>query len=100
MAALLVLASLRAAAREDDLRDGAEAVRLARRACTLTRFQIPEALDVLGGAYAEAGRFDEAVEVERLTVWYARAAGRTALAAGAAERLALYESGRPYRRAE
>ena len=100
VAALLVLASLRAAAREDDLRDGAEAVRLARRACTLTRFQIPEALDVLGGAYAEAGRFDEAVEVERLTVWYARAAGRTALAAGAAERLALYERGRPYRRAE
>ncbi|MFN8094680.1 MAG: tetratricopeptide repeat protein [Vicinamibacteria bacterium] len=100
VAALLVLASLRAAAREDDLRDGAEAVRLARRACTLTRFQVPEALDVLGGAYAEAGRFDQAVEVERLAVWYARAAGRTALAPGAAERLALYESGRPYRRAD
>lgn len=98
VAALLVLASLRAAAREDDLRNGDEAVRLAKRACSLTRFQVPEALDVLAGAWAESGRFAEAVQVAQLTLWYARAAERPTLAPGAARRLELYESGRPFRR--
>ena len=100
VSALLVLASLRAAAREPDLRDGAEAVRLARRACTLTRFQVPEALDVLAGAYAEAGRLEEAVRVGEVALWYARAAQREALAPGAAQRLELYRQGRPFRRAD
>ncbi|MGE5125328.1 MAG: tetratricopeptide repeat protein [Betaproteobacteria bacterium] len=100
VSSLFVLASLRAAAREADLRDGDEAVRLAKRVCAITRFQIPEALDVLAGAYAEAGRFEQAVQLARLTLWYARSAERTKLAAGAEQRLALYERGLPFRRAD
>ena len=100
VSALLVLASLRSAAREDAFRDGAEALRLARRACAQTRFQVPEALDVLAGALAESGRFEDAAEVGELTLWYARAAERTALASGAAARLELYRQRRPFRRAD
>jgi hypothetical protein len=59
---------------------------------------VPEALDVLAGAWAEAGRFAEAVQVAQLTLWYARAAERPLLAPGAARRLELYEGGRPFRR--
>ena len=100
VAALLVLASLRSAARDPGLRDAEEALRLARRACSLTRFQIPEAIDVLAAAHAEAGRFEDAVRLGRFVAWYAGAADRKLLAAGAAERLALYERGQPYRRAD
>ncbi|MCG6926155.1 MAG: tetratricopeptide repeat protein [Acidobacteria bacterium] len=97
---LFVLATVRAAAREPDLRDGAEAVRVARQACAVTRYQIPEPIDVLAGAYAEAGRFDEAVRLAEFTVWFARAAARTDLVPGAEERLALYRQGQPFRRAD
>ena len=36
-------------------RDGAEAVRLAKRACELTEYKLPYTLDTLAAAYAEAG---------------------------------------------
>jgi tetratricopeptide (TPR) repeat protein len=98
VSALFVLASVRAAAREPGLRDGEEAVRIARRACAVTRYQIPEPLDVLAGAYAQAGRFDEAVRVGEFALWFARAAERTELIPGAEERLELYRQGQPFRR--
>jgi Tfp pilus assembly protein PilF len=100
VSALLVLASLRAAAGDPSLRNGEEAVQLAKRACALTRYQIPEPLDVLAGAYAEAGRFDEAVRLADFTLWFARAAERTKLVPGAGQRLELYRQGKPFRRAD
>jgi len=100
VSALLVLGSVRAAAREPGLRDGEEAVRIARRACAVTRYQIPEPLDVLAGAYAEAGRFDEAVRIGEFALWFARAAERTELVPGAEERLELYRQGQPFRRTD
>jgi hypothetical protein len=42
-------------------RDGAEAVRLAERACALTDRRIPAFLATLAAAYAEAGDFSRAV---------------------------------------
>jgi len=100
VSALFVLASVRASAKEPDLRDGEEAVAAARRACAVTRYQIPEPMDVLAGAYAEAGRFDEAVRLAEFTLWFAGAAERTDLVPGAEERLALYRQGKPFRRTD
>ena len=42
-------------------RDGAEAVRLAERACALSERRIPALLATLAAAYAEAGDFPRAV---------------------------------------
>ena len=44
-----------------EYRDGARAVELARRGCELTNWQDPNILDTLASAYAECGRFEEAV---------------------------------------
>ena len=55
------LAWLLATCPEADVRDGAEAVRLGERACELTRFKRTVMVGTLAAAYAEAGRFAEAV---------------------------------------
>ena len=91
------LAWLLATAPEDSLRDGAEAVRLAEGASRATGDRLPEALDVLAAAYAEAGRFEDATATARRAGELATAAGLTALVAEVAQRLALYEEGKPYR---
>jgi len=44
------------------LRNGPEAVELAERACNVTRYSQPGMVRTLAAAYAEAGRFDEAVK--------------------------------------
>ena len=55
------LAWILAASPSSELRDGAEAVKLAARACELDHRQQPLFIGTLAAAYAEAGRFDEAV---------------------------------------
>jgi protein O-mannosyl-transferase len=57
----------------------------------------PALLDVVGAAYAEVGRFDDAVTLARRAQERATAAGRTNLAQEIAGRLREYESGRPWR---
>ena len=59
-AVLKTLAWLLATHPRDDLRDGAEAQRLAERARAATEGRDAEALIVLAAAHAEQGRFDEA----------------------------------------
>ncbi len=59
------LAWIRATHPDPELRNGAEAVRLAERACALWKDRDPNLLDTLAAAYAEAGRFPEAVERSR-----------------------------------
>jgi len=78
------------------LRDGAAAVRLAERVCRATGFQDPRALDVLAAAYAEVGRFQEAVIVGRRATQLAaaRATGGAAREIGA--RVELYQADKPF----
>ncbi len=59
--ALNNLAWILATAPEPQLRNGARAVRLARRACRLNRYRDAASLSTLAAALAEQGRFDEAV---------------------------------------
>jgi tetratricopeptide (TPR) repeat protein len=93
------LAWLLATCPQAKFRDGPEAVRLAQRACELTRDERPEFLDTLAVAYAEAGRFDQAVLVARKGIDLATHLGQEALANEIREHLRMYEAGRPYREA-
>lgn len=91
------LAWLLATAPDPGLRQGAEAVRLAESVCEATGYRIPEPLDVLAAAYAEAGDFDRAVEAARRAHELAVSARRIELADRIRSRLAAYEAGEPYR---
>jgi hypothetical protein len=82
------------------LRDGAEAVELAQQAGELTDKWNPAVLDTLAAAYAEAGRFFEAVQVARKARELAAVRSNTALADEIAARIKLFESGKPYRDAQ
>jgi Flp pilus assembly protein TadD len=80
-----------------ELRNGEEAVRLAERACELTGHQETRCLGTLDAAYAEAGRFDDALRTAGQTQEMALVKGETGLAAFAAERIELYRAGKCYR---
>jgi tetratricopeptide (TPR) repeat protein len=95
--ALNELARLLACAPEDGLRDGAEAVKLAEKACALTNNQQPTMLTTLAAAYAEAGRFQDAIVAAQKARALAASNGESALAAKAVELLGLCQSGRPLR---
>jgi tetratricopeptide (TPR) repeat protein len=103
-----LLAWLLATCPDDGIRDGAEAVALAK---ALQRSWRPgpqqqdgrllaryaAALRVLGAAYAEAGRFGEAADAARALLTLLERAGQAALAAEAREMLSAYRARRPWR---
>ena len=89
------LAWLLATSTSERARDGKRAVELAIQACELTFWTNPNLLDTLAAAYAETGRFDEAVRWQNEALEFPEF-GKFAGKAGR-ERLSLYESGRPYR---
>jgi protein O-mannosyl-transferase len=95
--ALNGLARLLACAPEDALRDGPEAVKLAEKACAMTKNQRPEMLTTLAAAYAEAGKFQDAIGIGQKARELATSNGQTALAAKAGELVQLWQSGRPLR---
>jgi tetratricopeptide (TPR) repeat protein len=78
------------------LRNGAEAVRLAERACELTHYGEPSFIGTLAAAYAEAGRFPEAVTTAEKAVQLATDAGSKKTAGENRQRLELYRTGKPY----
>ena len=76
-------------------RDGRVAVRLAREAVRLN--DIPNYRDTLAAAFAEAGRFGDAVAEQERAIEMLRAAGRHDKLADFQSRLDLYRRGQPYR---
>jgi Flp pilus assembly protein TadD len=90
------LAWLLATCPEANLRDGAGAVRLAEQACELTRFQRTVMVGTLAAAYAEAGRFAEAVATAQKACAQATESGDEKLAGKNQQLLELYLEGRPY----
>jgi cytochrome c-type biogenesis protein CcmH/NrfG len=82
---------------DDRVRDGAEAVRLAEKACTLSQYKQPGLIGTLAAAYAEAGRFSAAVTTAQKACDAASAAGNTALLKKNQELLELYRGGHAYR---
>ena len=80
-----------------ELRDGTAAVRLAEQACRLSGGKEARFWGTLDAAYAEAGRFAEAVVTAAKVREMALAAGQPEIAQRAEGRLALYRAGKPYR---
>jgi tetratricopeptide (TPR) repeat protein len=78
-------------------RNGAEAVRLAQRAVQLTGSQDPDYLDTLAAAYAEAGRFPDAIAAAHKALDIATQQQRGQLVEALNARIKLYEAQQPYR---
>ncbi|MGB6780430.1 MAG: tetratricopeptide repeat protein [Terracidiphilus sp.] len=95
--ALIGAARILASAQDAKQRDGAEAVKLAARANELTGGKDPTVLDALGAAYAEAGRFPDAVAAAQHALDLATAEGNSALEQMVAARIELYREKRAYR---
>jgi tetratricopeptide (TPR) repeat protein len=98
-ASLNDLAWVLAAGASDRLRNGTEAVALAEQACQLTQFQQPMFIGTLAAAYAEAGRFPDAVKAAEKAKDLAAAAGLKDLAERNRQLLELYRAGRPFHEA-
>jgi tetratricopeptide (TPR) repeat protein len=93
------LAWLRATFPEPNIRNGAEAVQLSEKACQLTKFREPVLVGTLAAAYAEAGRFEDAVVTSQKALDLAREAGRTEMVARNAELVEKYRIHQPHREA-
>ena len=85
-----------ATCKDERLRDGQEAVKLAKRATELTSEGNPYVLDTLAAAYAEAGRFADAVTTARRALELATRAKAEDLAERIDARCRLYENQQPY----
>ena len=94
--ALNNLAWILATNSEEGIRDGARAVSFGERACALSNYSLPTAVGTLAAAYAEAGRFADAVKTGERARDLAAAAGQADLAQRNAELLALYRTQKPY----
>jgi len=91
------LAWMLATSPEASIRDGAEAVRLAERACQLTSSTNLWFLHTLAAAYAEHGDFSNAVSTADTALHFAAGSGNTNLVITASNRLELYRARRPLR---
>lgn len=78
------------------VREPAEAVKRAERACALTNYRNPMMLDTLAAAYAAAGRFSDAVRTAQTALKLIGSSGRNPLADKLQARLKLYTAGQPY----
>ncbi len=78
-------------------RNGAEAVKLAERSVQLSGYRNVEYLDTLGAAYAESGRFPEAIETVRRAIDMANALNQAGYIEELQARIRLYGTWTPYR---
>jgi tetratricopeptide (TPR) repeat protein len=78
------------------LRNGVEAVGLAQHACQLTGYKQPLLVGTLAAAFAEAGRFSEAIGTADKAIELATSVGQKELAQKNRELRNLYQSGQAY----
>ncbi|MFC1528398.1 tetratricopeptide repeat protein [Candidatus Latescibacterota bacterium] len=94
--ALNNLAWILATHENPELRDGLEAVRLARQSCELTEYKNPLLLDTLAAAFAEAGNFNEAIKTVQSALSIIESSDQQSLSESIEKRLRLYENNLPY----
>ena len=97
--ALLEISWILATNPRPELRNGNEAIRLAGKACQRAGPNQAEPLKCLAAAYAETGRFEEAVSAGEKAVSAATASQQTELAQSLENQLQLYRSHKPFREA-
>ena len=90
------LAWLLATCPDARLRDGVQAVNYAERACELTHYGVTPLVGTLAAAYAEAGRYDDAMAAAQKACALATAAGERELLETNQKLLALYRAHQPY----
>ncbi len=92
---LNALAWIYATSSDPQLRNGPEAIRLAEKACAITRRQNPAQLETLAAAYAQAGRFDDAVKTAEEMLAIAQTSGDFSSREIGRKHLELYKAGIP-----
>jgi tetratricopeptide (TPR) repeat protein len=97
IAALNQMAWVLATSPTASIRNAAAAVELAKRAVQLSAGKEPAVLGTLAAAYAEAGRFAEAVETAQQSLDLATGQNNTALADVLRAQIKLYQAGSPCR---
>jgi Flp pilus assembly protein TadD len=93
------LAWLLATCTDAHIRDGAQAVKHAGRACELTHYNMTPFVGTLAAAYAEAGRFDDAIATAQKACTLASKSGEQDLLRRNQELLVLYRAHQPYHEA-
>ena len=79
------------------IRDGGRAVELAEKAVQISGGQIPMIFHILAAAYAENGRFADAIEAAQRGAALANSQGNAGLASELQNNIALYQAGSPLR---
>jgi Flp pilus assembly protein TadD len=82
---------------EARFRDGAKAVQLAERANQTTQGRDPSIATTLAAAYAESGRFPEAMETAERALQLANNHGLISFARAIQSHIDLYRAGQPVR---
>ena len=82
---------------DDSIRDGRRAVELAEKALRISGGKIPMIFRILAAAYAENGRFSEAIESAQRGADLATSQGNSGLAVELQSNIALYQAGTPLR---
>ncbi len=91
------LAWLLATCPEPEGRNGPEAVQVAEQVCRATGNEVAAYVDTLAAAYAEAGRFDDAVRTQKEAIKLAELDERPGEVEDFRRRLSLFENRQPYR---
>jgi tetratricopeptide (TPR) repeat protein len=90
------LAWLLATSSDPSMRNGSEALRLAEQANRLSGGNRPVILRILAAAYAENGRFADAIEGAERALQSADAQNNSTLVDALRKEIALYQAGSPY----
>jgi tetratricopeptide (TPR) repeat protein len=91
------MAWMMATANDDAVRNGSEAVVLSEKAAMLTRTNQPVILHTLAAAYAEAGRFSDAISTAETAVGQANTRGQTNLVTTLQKAMAGYRERQAWR---
>lgn len=81
---------------DSNLRNGGEAVGWAEHACDVTHRREPVFVGTLAAAYAEAGRFQDAIAAAQLAINLSHAAGQDEVEKTNQRLLELYRAGKPF----